>query len=187
MNVDDFLLRRMNEPAAWFKVFGITGLLAGGAAGFAQGGVKAAILGAIVGGFIGGVAGLRFRVIARIVGWFVGILAARLDGQVRRPEQWGRPMVCLGCGWRTTPDGPWTRVDCAKGGLSKRCPSCELTLVLLPPPPCPKCGADERRQSGRPALWLWGGSCCSKCGTDYDKWGRLVTRPHSEAIPPRDR
>ena len=41
---------------------------------------------------------------------------------------------------------------------------------------CPSCGAAGREwrmpASGQEALW--GGQTCKRCGTTYDKWGKLV-------------
>ena len=42
--------------------------------------------------------------------------------------------------------------------------------------PCPTCGTPlpliRRPQNERQRLW--GGSTCQKCGTEVDKWGRII-------------
>ena len=54
--------------------------------------------------------------------------------------------------------------------------------INLQPVRCPKCEAPAptvRRPKNRRQA-LWGGCTCEECGTEYDKWGRLV----ADAVSP---
>ena len=44
---------------------------------------------------------------------------------------------------------------------------------------CPNCGnaLGYARTPKTMAQFLWGGSTCSRCGVEVDKWGRTVNRP----------
>jgi hypothetical protein len=48
--------------------------------------------------------------------------------------------------------------------------------VNLRPIACPECGepAPPVRSPRNRREMLWGGCTCTRCGCEYDKWGRLV-------------
>jgi hypothetical protein len=52
--------------------------------------------------------------------------------------------------------------------------------INLNPVICPSCGEPattlRKPASGRQAIW--GGQTCSRCGTEFDKWGRAVPGPN---------
>jgi hypothetical protein len=92
---------------------------------------------------------------------------------LERPELWGWPLVCPGCGWRVSPAGPWRRIDAMFP--PNRCPHCSGRLYLVRQR-CPQCTTPfprlrwpvNRRQA------LWGGNTCRRCGCEIDRWGRRV-------------
>ena len=104
------------------------------------------------------------------------------DRLVRRPDLWGIPFRCTGCGWHTSPEGPWRLRDSLH--WPECCPECSAPL-LFQPPSCPRCTTPTMRgetTAQRMAslvrvprsfrAGLWGDVTCRECGCDYDKWGR---------------
>jgi hypothetical protein len=49
--------------------------------------------------------------------------------------------------------------------------------INLEPVNCPACGSPipQVRQPKSLRQALWGGGTCAKCGSEMDKWGRLIT------------
>ena len=177
----DYLLKRIDRPWAWIKVFGFCLMAALATVGYAQNGVRAALDGAIVGLFAGVLLGLLFGGIA----WLgCRVLGDLVDRPVRRPDLWALHLRCTRCEYRTTPEGPWRVRDCMS--WPEECPSCGGELVLVKPT-CPRCGAGGL--SGKSVVrdclsqirWprnlrqaIWGGYTCNRCNCLYDKWGREV-------------
>jgi hypothetical protein len=163
----EYLDRRFSKPFFLLMLLGSTGLIAGVIAGFEQAGWEAALCLAFVGGVIGTLVGLPPAIL-------VWLFRHHFSRPVRRPDLWGYPLLCVSCGWETTPEGPWRITDCMNA--LRECPTCGEPLIFVPAA-CPACGTFERRlvrwpKSLRQALW--GGNTCSECGCTYDKWSRQV-------------
>lgn len=106
-----------------------------------------------------------------------------LSKPIRRPDLWAMHLRCARCDWRTTPDGPYRRLDVMFP--PSRCPNCRgETMMVIPD--CPYC---ERAQIApgdslarsllgqvrAPRSWaqaLWGHFTCRTCRRVFDKWGR---------------
>jgi hypothetical protein len=187
-----YFQRRIDRPHLWVIVLGVLG-----ASGGAIAGVRHQIPdGPLVGGcMIGTVCAMAGLVIGSGV-WLVCRLAGGLDKPVCRPDIWAFALRCPECGWRTTPEGPWSRRDCLSAPVS--CPACSRSLVGSIPD-CPRCkhktvSAEstyrdilavallhwrDRRQ------FLYGRIDCKRCGCPFDRWGReivITRRPHSKRL-----
>ncbi len=176
-----YLEKRIDQPLAWANVFGGALALAGALIGYAEG----QSLGAVVGGVFGLSLGLKFGWVLGGFVWLVCAALGGLDRPVRRPDRWGVNLHCTKCGWRTTPDGPWTLRDCLNW-MDKDCPCCS-TIVVHTLPTCPHCEETVVQfqnpvrdllavfRSPRPLRHLFCGHfTCQHCGRILDKWGREI-------------
>ena len=189
MKAADYLLKRIDRPLEWVKVFGDCLLAAGASVGHSQNGLK----GAFEFGVMGFIAGVLSGLLLGGIAWLTCRLI-RLDRPVRRPDLWALHLRCTCCEYETTPDGPWRVRDCMV--WPEQCPSCAGQLVLVHPT-CPRChagglsGTSELGDVLSQVRWprnrtqaLWGGSTCKQCNCVYDKWGREVVRPEETGISP---
>jgi hypothetical protein len=171
----EFLVRRAEQPLVWVAGFAGMGVTLGFAKGVIEADPEGALIGAWVSGIGGGVTGLVFGIVA----WTICRATGGLDRAVQRPEHWGHPMVCRGCGWQNGPEGPVSRRDCLIPPERHRCSQCNERLVRLAAPPCPQCGSPDRKQIRYPGDPIWVALRCRDCGCPYDKWGNEVERSGS--------
>lgn len=179
----EFLLRRVDQPWAWFVAFGGPAVVAGAVAG-GVGEVPGGWLGgaALLGGVCGCV-GLVFGCLTWIVCRWIG----GLEVPVRHPERWAHAVRCARCEWKTSPEGPVSRRDCL--APPRQCPACADEVIHLLPD-CPRCeaplmtGQGIARDMWRLVRWprTWGQAFrghyrCRTCDAEFDRWGRLVDSP----------
>ena len=178
--MEEYLLRRLDQPLAWLAAFGIPALFAGMLAGW-SGELPGGMLGgaAILAGLVGPL-GLSFGCIAWLWCRWIG----GLDQPARRPDRWARPVRCCRCDWKLSPESPVSRRDCLCPPPT--CPLC-ASQVIAYLPDCPSChaplmtGAGIAKDMLRLVRWprtfgqaFRGHYICLACRTEYDRWGRAV-------------